>query len=302
MRRFLICTIMASFLVFVSGAPADEKPCYALLSDDAALLDALPTRLRSIVDYAHFHTVLTNDEVVWKPFRDSLDAGLANLGKPFKVQVGEFSATMKFDRDSKGGLRLWLNPLTQNGKRRLPFVPAAKIDGFQFLSFVGAELGWIAKARAAGTLKESISIVGQELRNDRMIDLLGTLGFKRGRIAGPECYIFGIVGLGAGYGAGKLYFAKKDSSVENGQIQEEARKFYRDILIGTTGGVGVAALACFKFSGRNYSLEFNPKEILQNPADRPPVDLPAPIDQIPKEPLPPLKDANPPQLGDPGVN
>ncbi len=270
MRRFLLPSIVAIFLAFAPATPADDKPCYALLSDDAALLDALPTRLRSIVDSAHFHSLLTSQEEAWKPFRDALDEGLAKPGKAFTVKVGDFGVTMKFDRDSKGGLRLWMNR------------PAAvtKVDGFQFLNFIGAELGWIAKARADGTLKESVSIIGQELRNQRMIDLLGTLGFKRGRIAGPECYIFGIVGLGAGYSAGKLYFAKNDSNVENGSIHDEARKFYRDILIGSAGGAGVAALACFKFSGRNYSLEFNPDEILKNPADRPPGDLPPPIDQV----------------------
>ncbi len=304
-RSFTSIFTLLFFSLAAVAHGADAPGCSALLDQDAALVNALPDRLRPIVESAHFHALLTNREASWGAFHAALDRGLVHEGKPFTGRVGDLGATMVFKRTKDGTLQLWIGALEKGG---FPFGAAligapVKTDGFQFLEFMGAELGWILKARAAGTLKGSLEIVGRDIRSGRLIDVLHSLGFQRGAVSSPQCFIFGMVGgvagFGlAGYGLGRMYFGHYDSDVQNGSIYEEQRKFYRDIGFGAVGGAGagagLAVLACFKLTGRNYSVEFNPKEIPANPAQRPPVEIP-PIDQKPPilDPIPPVVKEDP---------
>jgi hypothetical protein len=252
--------------------------CSALLLQDEELLKALPERLKPIVESARFRSLLANREAAWGPFHSAMDLGLEHEGRSFFGSIGDLRAWMSFRRTKKGELQLWVEVLA---KKDVPFGQTLAGDGFQFLDFVGAELAWIAKARATGKLKEGLAIVGADLRGRRLVDLLETLGFEKGGLAGPRCYIMGVVGGLVGYGGGRVYFSHIDADVENGSVYEERRKFYRDVVFGSVAGAGTAvALACFRKTGRNYSIEFNPHELPPLPEKRPPGEVP-PIDQTP---------------------
>jgi hypothetical protein len=260
MRRFffLIVFLMFAFSVGPAGAApanADVSSCSAVLYSDAELLQALPTRLRPILESSHFHRLVGSRDAAWAGFHQALDRGLATEGKDFVAKIEDLDFSMRFRRSRKGALELWIAPFDR------------KMNGFGFLDFVGAELAWIAKARAAGKLAGGLKIYGRDLESRRLVDLLQSIGFERSRWPGPQCYLYSLAGGISGILGGKLFFAWREDRESDAaalgkphSIEEERRRLSRDIFYGSTGGVGITSvLACMGKTGRNYSIEFDPK-------------------------------------------
>lgn len=302
MRRngTLFTVFLVSILVGMGVARAEDKPvCSALLYEDAELLKALPDRLRPIVESARYRALITSRETAWAQYHSALDSALARPDRSFFASIGTMQVYFKFHRTKKGELQLWIDFL----KRKDFPVGEGLENGQQFADFVMAQLGWIAKARATGKIT-NLSIIGKDLPNKRMIELLESLGFKS-EFPATRCIVWGLAGGLAGYAGGYVYFAAADSSVENGSIEDEGRKYYRDVLGGSAvGAVPAVALACFRKTGRNYSIEFRPGELAPNPGQElpgevPPIDLPPPGGE-PIWPPKPMLRALPPAR--PGTN
>jgi hypothetical protein len=284
-------------LVFAFAPPAraaDAPVCSAVLYDDAELLKALPPRLQPIVESARFRTVIANGDAVWATFHQALDRGLASPGKRFSATVGDASVTFHFRARTEVSTALWR--ITDVSKALDLVIDdlrlGAKPDGLGFLNFVAAELGWIAKARATGKLERGLKIYGRDLESPRLADLLASIGFRKSKWPGPQCYLYGVAGGLLGYAGGHVFFGLVDANDENGSIYEEQRKFYRDVSFGSLGGAGIAvASACFNKTGRNYSIDFDPNEV-------PKKTDPIPDDANPNDPIP----TEPPKKEEPAPN
>jgi hypothetical protein len=277
-RIHSLFSVVVFFLVMViSGAQAADAPaCSASFYDDAHLMAALPPELVPFVESARFRTIVSGRAAEWTTFHQSMDYGLAHLGHGFSGDVGGSRVWMTFRKTSKGDLELWIHNFTGYASHATPFQ-----SGMQFLDTVAAELDWVAKARAAGTLKGPISIIGADFTNARVIDMLTGIGFKRSRFPNLTCYLAGIGGGLVGYVGGRIFFASVDANDQNGAIEEERRKYIRDISVGSLAGAGTAVgLMCFRKTGRNYSIEVNPDQVPPPPDQLPPGNTP-PIDQPP---------------------
>lgn len=273
-RNLMLSVLALGF--FIVGPRADDRPaCDALFSQDAELIKALPPRLQPIVASAHFHWLLTNRDVAWSNFHQALDQALVSEGKNFFGEIGDLRLKLRFHRSTPetGKLELMI------GAADPTIAGSIAGGGFKFLDLVAAELDWIAKARAAGKIDRGLTIIGNDLENTRLIDTLTRLGFERSRTPGPKCSIYGIAGTFggaiAGYTGGRIFFSNFDVGPDNGSIEEEQRKFHRDLVFGTSvGGLAaggtVFALVCFRKTGRNYTLDFDPAGIPTKPAELPP--------------------------------
>jgi len=307
----LSALVLGLALLLAPVARAADKPvCSAVLYDDAELLKALPPRLQPIVESARFRTMITNRDSAWSKFHSALDWGLAHEGRDFIAKIGDLGGYMRFRRTKLGKLELLIDVVAKGSARELALGKVS--SGPQFLDFIAAELAWIAKARATGKLERGLTIYGRDLQNRRLVDLLASIGFKKSKWPGPQCYVYGVIGGVLGYASGRLFFAQFDANDQNGSIYEEQRKFYRDVAFGAAGGVGVAvASACFNKTGRNYSIDFDPEGIpkktdtIPDEPTLPQTDVPSgdvipnepPRTEPPKadEPAPPKKDEPAPQ-------
>ena len=253
MFRLRLSFFIAVF--FASPLLADARPegspiCSALLYEDRAMLESLPPRLRPLVESARVRKWVLERESAWADFHHALDQAFAEKGKRFVGKIGSVETGIVFRKTRLGRIELFLDG---------PIPGAA--NSFQFLDFLAAELGWIAKARAQGKISE-LTIIGREVGTARFADTLVSLGFKPSRIPGRRCFVLGLVGGVGGFVGGRVFFAQVDSDVENGSIYEEQRKYYRDVAAGTLLGTGSAvALACFGKTGRDYSVRFHPDEL-----------------------------------------
>lgn len=266
-RRSILAFVLVLALA-TSARAGGTSVCSAVLYDDAELLKALPPRLVPIVESARFRTMLTNRDAAWAPLHRALDEALAHPGQRRVAKLGGGSVTFHFRRALTPGAFLpdarFLDPL-------LPKAPELVIDelklganpgGMAFLDFIAAELGWIAKARAAGALDRGLTITGRDVDSISLADLLASIGFRKSKWPGPQCYVYGVAGGVLGYVGGRVFFGTFDANDANGSIYDEQRKFYRDVAFGSLGGAGLAvASVCFDRIRRNYSIDFDPNGI-----------------------------------------
>jgi len=243
LRSYFLATLFGILIAgnATLGNAEELKSCAVLFQEDSVLHEALPMRIRLLLDSSRGHVLLVNREQAWTGFFKSLDAGLFTPEKVFTAETDRFSSVLHFRVNKEGSVALDIVNFKEG------------LSSFALLDFIGAQVAWISKKRSEKALT-GIEIRGLKVSSQKAVDLLESIGFKKGRLPPRACFLAAGFGGTGGYFIGNFLFMRLEDEVENGSPEDERRHFYRDTTFGGVlgGGLGTA-LFCFRKTGRDYS-------------------------------------------------
>jgi hypothetical protein len=249
-----LCFSISVFLAFL-GAPAyaDPKSCAVLFTEDAALREALPERVRTLLESGRGTLLFTNREADWEPFFRKLDLGRENTGTPFRAKLGAFSAELEFLPRGEKELHLRVNSLTRRA--------SAEESSLDLLELIAAQVAWLTKKRSEGVIS-AVEVSAQDIRGTPSHDFLESIGFSRRKDLYLHCAKIAAVGGAVGSGLGYLVFVVDEAEVEGGAPEDQRRSFLKKTVgSGVAFTLGVAT-ACIDRERRSYRLRMELAEKL----------------------------------------
>jgi len=237
----------------ISNATADAFPCAAALYDDRPLLNTIPVRLKNMFDGSRGRLMIHNREEAWAPVHSLLTGAMKNLDQKFEGNLGTLRFHIQFSKNERGLLQLQVL-YVQYGTNELGRTAEM---GLPFFDFVGAMLTWISKMRAQGEFQE-IEIVGHDLRNERLVETLSSLGFIEEKVGRDSCFTKGLLiggGLGFVFGAGL-----SEVGILPGEGIHSATKdaFSSGAIFSATGAMVGSFGFCHTHQKKNYSFQIRP--------------------------------------------
>jgi hypothetical protein len=174
-----------------SASSSDSFGCEQLLKDDVRLVEALPERIRRILENERTAKWIQHRESSWVTFHRALDRGLRLEGHSFSSRIDDLSIQMRFKRTAPNSVQLQIELLRRDGLN----IGEQSINGKRFLDLIVAQLAWFADARKIHGI-EHFEIVGENLQNKKLIDALKSMGFEKTGKSFQGCAMIGtLVGV-----------------------------------------------------------------------------------------------------------